>query len=138
MSLEKAIEIFKGHQDPQWIIESIQQAESLGELQQIIRESNLSAGQFISFRMVAINKGDPKFAEKTLDDAKRIFSKYSLPEEIIDYFFREVPESLSEIALSIELKMLPKVENENELKRFYDEASEYLFRVLKNYVTPPH
>lgn len=109
MSLESAMEIFKKHKNPRWIISTIQQAKSTDELQQIIKKSNLSAGQFIYFRMNTLYKGDPEFKKRTQDEGKKRFSKYDLPEKIIDYCLEEIPESLSEITISIDLKKLPQV-----------------------------
>lgn len=144
MSLEKAIKIFaeKGSSDTQCVVDMIQRAESLDELKQIMSDEGTgsSADQFVSFRMSSLYKGDPEFAQRTLETAKEQFSKYGLPEEIVNYYISQG--GGIDVALSTDMGIqsgkfgkLNMNGIKTDLEDFYKAANEYLFNTLRTYVT---
>lgn len=144
MSLESAIRIFteQGFSDPQWVVDTIQRAESLDELRQIMiaDKTDLGADQFVSLRMKGLFKGDPIYAERTMAEGKKVLSGYGVSEKVIDYYFKELPEALFEITMAMELgkEGLPPLGDKDEdfekVKNFFNGAKQYLFERLRFYV----
>lgn len=141
MSLENAIKIFteQGFSDPQRAVGTIQRAESLDKLKQIMinERTSLSADQFVTFRISSLYKGDPEFARRTLDVAKERFDEYGLPEEIVSYYISHGGGVDTSLALDGQMHIgnLPKVEDRSKLLKFFSAAKEYLFETLRDYVT---
>ena len=144
MSLESAIRIFteQGFSDPQWVVDTIQRAKSLDELKQIMiaDKTDLGADQFVSLRMKGLFKGDPAYAKKTIAEGKKVLSGYDIPEKVIDYYFKYLPENLFSITAVMELgkEGLPPLGDKDEdfekVKDFFNGAKQYLFERLRLYI----
>ena len=110
---------------------------SLDELSQVMRENNtgLSADQFVNFRLTSLFKGDPPFQQTTVEKALDKFKQLKIPEEIIKYYISTGGGVDVAIIINFELgNQFPEVKNRENLKTFFEDAKQYLFEQLKNYI----
>ncbi|MBN2112053.1 hypothetical protein JW707_03040, partial [Candidatus Woesearchaeota archaeon] len=141
MSLESALRIFteQGVSDPQWAVDVIQKVESREQFRPFLKGTGSSAGQFVNHRITNLYKGDPEFAQRTLETAKSMFVGYALPDEIMEFYITQGGGEDIGIVTTLKVQRgefgdLDFHEIKDELKDFRNAADEYLFNELRSYV----